>query len=212
MAAQTRKVRSSRPATAAASRAVASTAMLNGWLTPRCSFLVQPRSCTQMVGTGPLRLAMPPITPPAKPAAASAARPPPRHDRRTAHQAHPGAVEDQQDADAELQRLHAHMLEQGRAERHAEKAGGEEGPQPRPAHAAPDAAQRLEMAGDGAEGHQRRRGHRRHGLQPEAQRHQRIAGAGEAVDETRHQGAGDNDGDVAGRRQGHVVRPPVRRR
>ena len=202
-AAQIRNVRSRKPAMPAETRARNSTLMLKGWLTPRCSSLPKPRSCAQIAGAGPLRLAMPPSTPPMKPTAASAGATATRHDRRAAHEGHPRAVDDQQDADADLERVPARTWSSRSvpigtptmpADQHR--------PQTRPAHAAPDASAGTGyVAGDAAEGGEGGGREGRHGLQPEAQRHQRVAGAAQSVDEACRQRPGDDDRDVAGGRQ-----------
>ena len=68
IAAQMKKVRSRKPAMAAETTEKARTLMLNGWLMPRCASMFQPRNWAQITGIGPLRLAMPPSTPPPRPA------------------------------------------------------------------------------------------------------------------------------------------------
>jgi hypothetical protein len=120
--------------------------------------------------------------------------------RRAPDERHPRAVEDQQQADSHLERLDLDMAQQRRADRHADQAGNEERPQPRPDQAFPDPGQRLHVAAHRAERDEGSGRRRRHGVQPEAQRHQTVAGAAQTVDEACGRCPGDDDRDVAERR------------
>ena len=128
-----------------------------------------------------------------------------RHDGRAAHEGNPAAIGNQQQSDAKLQRLHGDALQQSGADRHAYHARGKERPETRPHRATPDPGQGLHMSAHGAERRQRRGGRRRHGMQPEAQRDQRIARTGQAIHESRRQCPRYNDSDVDKGREVHAI-------
>ena len=132
----------------------------------------------------------------------------PCDDRRPPHEGHPGAIEDQQRAHADLERARRAHVPAASCRSARQRGRPRNRPQTRPANAFPDGRQGLHVAGDAAERGERGGGERRHGLKPEAQRHQRITRAAHPVDESRHECPGDDDRDVAGGRQVHAGYAP----
>ena len=163
---------------------------LKVWKMPRRSSLPQPRTLAHRIGSGPDRPARPPRMPPANPTMPSAARPPNAERHRAAVEIQRGRKHQQQHADAQFEHLGIGMRDQQRAQRHAGEPADQERPHQAEVDRPPDRRQRRGLRDDGADQDQRHRDRGRQHVEPDPERHQRGAEAGEAG----HEAAGERAG------------------
>ena len=132
-----------------------------------------------------------------KPTTISALGPPGEDLDAAGSDQHDGRVDDQHEADRQLEGVKADIGQQHHPDGDANQPGQQHRGKAAPADILPDVRQRRQLAGDGAARRELSRKQRLQHLQPERQGGQAGAKAAETVDETPSQGADQHNGQRA---------------